>query len=368
MTIGMVKLGDIFDFKNGRAFKKEEWDVVGLPIVRIQNLNDFKASYNYFNGEYDKAIEINEGDLLFSWSGTVGTSFGPHLWSRERGLLNQHIYKLNFNKNIIKEYAYYALLAITKEIEKSVNGAVGLVHVTKKSLNEFRIPLPSIPVQKKIVAKLDGIFAEIDTATAAAEVNASNAEALFQSFLESLFFSISEKNEPLNLSKFIKLEYGKGLDDSDRELNGIYGAYGANGIKSRTNKFLYDKPSIVVGRKGSAGELTLVEEKFWALDVTYYVTHDTKKTELNFLYFALKMLNIPSLAKGIKPGINRNDVYNLKIAVPTLSEQKFLVEKILFVNRNLEIAKNSYKSKCNELAFLKQSILQKAFSGELVKD
>ena len=364
----MVKLGDIFDFKNGRAFKKEEWNLVGLPIVRIQNLNDFKATYNYFNGEYDKAIEINEGDLLFSWSGTVGTSFGPHLWSRERGLLNQHIYKLNFNKNIIKEYAYYALLAITKEIEKSVNGAVGLVHVTKKSLNEFRIPLPSIQKQQKIVAKLDAIFAEIETATVAAEANVNNAEALFQSFLENLFLRISEANKPLKLSNFIKLEYGKGLEDSDRELNGIYGAYGANGIKSKTNKFLYDKPSIVVGRKGSAGELTLVEEKFWALDVTYYVTHDFKKTDLTFLYYALKMLNIPSLAKGIKPGINRNDVYDLTIAVPILSEQKLLVEKILFVNKNLEIAKNLYKSKCNELTLLKQSILHRAFNSELVKD
>jgi len=235
-------------------------------------------------------------------------------------------------------------------------------------LATLEIPLPSLATQQKIVAKLDAIFAEIDTATAAAEANAINAEALFQSFLDNLFFNISKTNNPIKLSSVIKLEYGKGLEDNDRDLNGIYGAYGANGVKSKTNKFLYDKPSIVVGRKGSAGELTLVEEKFWALDVTYYVTHDTKNTDLNFLYYALKMLKIPSLAKGIKPGINRNDVYDLSIAVPILSEQKVLVEKILYVKKNLDIAKNLYKTKVSELNFLKQSILQQAFNGELVKD
>ena len=187
MTIEMIKLGEIFDFKNGRAIKKEEWNTVGLPIIRIQNLNDISASYNYFDGDYDKAIEVNEGDLLFSWSGTVGTSFGPHLWSRERGLLNQHIYKLTFKKEIFKEYAYYALLSITKEIEKSVNGAVGLVHVTKKSLNEFNIPLPSLSTQKIIVAKLDAIFNEIEIATLAAKSKVNELAVLKQSILQNEF-------------------------------------------------------------------------------------------------------------------------------------------------------------------------------------
>ena len=130
----MVRLGDLFDFKNGRSFKKSEWKSSGLPIIRIQNLNDISAAFNYFQSEYDKAIEVNSGDLLFSWSGTVGSSFGPHIWEREQGVLNQHIFKLNFKTDMVTKYAYFALLFITTEIERSVVGAVGLVHVTKKSL------------------------------------------------------------------------------------------------------------------------------------------------------------------------------------------------------------------------------------------
>ncbi|MBC7472307.1 MAG: restriction endonuclease subunit S, partial [candidate division SR1 bacterium] len=90
-----MKLGDIFEMQNGRAFKKEEWVDSGIPIIRIANLNGEKAEYNYFSGIYDNKIEINNGDLLFSWSGTIGTSFGPNYWERGKGVLNQHIYKFN---------------------------------------------------------------------------------------------------------------------------------------------------------------------------------------------------------------------------------------------------------------------------------
>ena len=132
----------------------------------------------------------------------------------------------------------------------------------------------------------------------------------------------------VKFSQLLKLEYGKALPDSDRDIDGMYAAYGANGEKSRTNKFLYDKPSIIVGRKGSAGELTLVKDKFWALDVTYYVTHDENKTDLIYLYYALQTKNLTSYARGVKPGINRNDVYDLEIPLPPLSTQQKIVAKL----------------------------------------
>ena len=108
----LVKLDNLFHFKNGRSFKKQEWKERGLPIIRIQNLNDVSQGYNYYEGDYDKLIEVNSGDLLFSWSGTVGSSFGPHIWDREKGVLNQHIYKLSKKQAIDTKYAFYCLKKI----------------------------------------------------------------------------------------------------------------------------------------------------------------------------------------------------------------------------------------------------------------
>jgi type I restriction enzyme S subunit len=123
----------------------------------------------------------------------------------------------------------------------------------------------------------------------------------------------------------LQLEYGKPLDDADRKVDGLYPVYGANGEKNRSDKFYFDKPSIIVGRKGSAGEVNLTEEKFWPLDVTYFVTFDERQYELRFLYYLLATLELPSLAKGVKPGINRNEVYSQVVKVPPLLEQQRIV-------------------------------------------
>jgi type I restriction enzyme S subunit len=80
-----------------------------------------------------------------------------------------------------------------------------------------------------------------------------------------------------------------------------------------------------VGRKGSAGEINLTEGPFWPTDVTYFVEHDERESDLRYLFYALKLLNLQKLAKGVKPGINRNDVYALKIPMPSLHEQKRIV-------------------------------------------
>jgi type I restriction enzyme S subunit len=73
------------------------------------------------------------------------------------------------------------------------------------------------------------------------------------------------------LGSVLKLEYGKPLPELDRDENGPFPAYGANGVKCRSKKFFVAEPSIVVGRKGSAGEVTLAEGRFWPLDVTYFL-------------------------------------------------------------------------------------------------
>lgn len=130
------------------------------------------------------------------------------------------------------------------------------------------------------------------------------------------------------LGNVIQLEYGKGLPDSKRKPNGKYSVFGANGEKARTDEFNCSKPSIIVGRKGSAGEINLSLEKSWVLDVSYFVTFDDKKYDLFFLYYLLNNLELPKLAKGVKPGINRNEVYAIDVNIPPLPEQKWIVSML----------------------------------------
>lgn len=164
------------------------------------------------------------------------------------------------------------------------------------------------------------------------------------------------------LGEVIKLEYGKPLDPADRVSDGEFPVYGANGEKDRTSRYYYDKPSIVVGRKGSAGELNLTEEKFWPLDVTYFVTHDESKTDLRFIFYVLKILNLPSLAKGVKPGINRNEVYSLCIPVPPLPEQQRIVAILDEAFDGIAAAKANAEQNLKNARALFDSYLQSVFT------
>ena len=104
-----MRVKDICNLQNGRAFKQSDWGSEGVPIIRIQNLNNESAPFNYYVGEYDSVHEIDNGELLFSWSGTPGTSFGAFRWYRGKGVLNQHIFKVIPKIEVNKDYLKYAL-------------------------------------------------------------------------------------------------------------------------------------------------------------------------------------------------------------------------------------------------------------------
>ncbi len=167
------------------------------------------------------------------------------------------------------------------------------------------------------------------------------------------------------LGEIIKLEYGKPLPKSNRDSKGEYPVYGANGVKSYSDKFYFDKPSIIVGRKGSAGELNLTEEKFWPLDVTYFITFDQKKYDLKFIYNLLETLNLTRLAKGVKPGINRNDVYSINVKIPdSFIEQKKIVKILDEVFEGIGKAKENADRNLQNSRELFESYLQSVFENK----
>ena len=151
-----VRVGQITILTNGYSFKPSDWNTTGLPIVRIQNLNNDSAPFNYFSGEIDEKYYLHGGELLFAWSGTPGTSFGAHVWSDTPAVLNQHIFKLSFSETAVyKQYYRLALNQRVLQLITSAHGGVGLQHVTKKVFENTLIPLPPLNEQIRIVNKLD---------------------------------------------------------------------------------------------------------------------------------------------------------------------------------------------------------------------
>jgi len=151
---------------NGRGFKPYEWETDGLPIIRIQNLNG-SPEFNYYSGSYNPKIEVENGDLLFAWSGSRGTSFGPHFWNGPRGVLNYHTWKVKVDERAISpDFFYHALRFLTRIIEDRAHGASALVHVQKWEMEKFGFPCPKDRAEQHAIAAAlsdaDGVVAGLE--------------------------------------------------------------------------------------------------------------------------------------------------------------------------------------------------------------
>ena len=169
--------------------------------------------------------------------------------------------------------------------------------------------------------------------------------------------------EKIELGEVLTLNYGKALPKAERNPSGQIPVYGANGIKDYADQALSNGPTLIIGRKGSAGQITRVDGDFWPLDVTYFTSHDQNRIDFDYLAYALSMLDLPSLARGVKPGINRDDVYALEILMPsTLDEQKRIVAVLDQAFTALDRARDCAEANLSNSQALYDSVIEKIFS------
>ncbi len=172
-----TRLGDIAEYVNGRAFKPSEWESEGLPIIRIQNLNNPQAAYNYTKKEFEEKYKVENGDLLFAWS----ASLGAFIWRGETAWLNQHIFKVKPRTFVSKTFLYYNLSHVVGQLYAKTHGS-GMVHITKKKFEDTKVILPPLAEQHRIVAKIEELFSELDNGV----VQLRQVQAQLKSYRQSV--------------------------------------------------------------------------------------------------------------------------------------------------------------------------------------
>jgi type I restriction enzyme S subunit len=159
-----MRIGDALTLINGRAFKPTEWTKSGVPIARIQNLNNSDASFNYYDGDLPEKFLLDDGDLLFAWSGTPGTSFGAHIWRGGKAWLNQHIFKVQFDESQFdKRFLQLAINQNLAEYIRAAHGGAGLAHITKGRFESSEIPVPPVGEQRRTVAEIEKQFTRLES-------------------------------------------------------------------------------------------------------------------------------------------------------------------------------------------------------------
>ena len=149
----MAKLGDIATYINGYAFKPQDWSDEGIPIIRIQDLTGNSYQANRYNGEYASKYEVTDGDVLISWS----ASLGVYIWHGEKAVLNQHIFKVVFDKErISKDFFVHQVGLILENAASDAHGAT-MKHLTKPVFDALPFYLPPYEKQCEIAEVLDKV-------------------------------------------------------------------------------------------------------------------------------------------------------------------------------------------------------------------
>lgn len=134
--------------------------------------------------------------------------------------------------------------------------------------------------------------------------------------------------EMVKLKRIVRFHYGAALKSSDRNDTGKVAVYGSNGQVGQHTESIVDYPTIVIGRKGSVGSVHLAPDGGWPIDTTYYTEIiDDEEVHLRYLFYALKRAELDRQAITTSiPGLSRQSLYETKIPLPPLAEQKRIAD------------------------------------------
>ncbi|RAO63424.1 Type I site-specific deoxyribonuclease [Micromonospora saelicesensis] len=149
-------LASLGTYLNGFAFKPQHWGESGLPIVRIRELLDPTVEPDRYEGPIAQSFSIDDGDLIFSWSGTLAALF----WDRGPAYLNQHLFKVSAAPDVDVRFLHHFIKFHLDGLAARSHGTT-MKHVTRRDLKDYLIELPSTGEQRQMADVLDAISEQI---------------------------------------------------------------------------------------------------------------------------------------------------------------------------------------------------------------
>lgn len=397
-----TRIAKLCSLSNGKAFKPTDWTKTGIPIVRIQNLNNPEAEYNLYSGTVEDKFRLCGGELLFAWSGTPGTSFGAHIWWGKEAVLNQHIFRVDFDEKFInKIYFKYAINQQLDMLISVAHGGAGLQHVTKGVFEATPIPLPPFAEQQSIVARIESLFAKLDEAKqkvqdALDSFEPRKAAILHKAFTGELSAKWRKEHgvgmeswENVSVSEIChSLKYGTAKKSSsegtvvvirmgnlqDGEISWDDLAYSDD--EEDIEKYKLMPGDVLFNRTNSpalVGKTSIYRGEYPAIYAGYLIKLDYDHSRVigDYLNYSLNTVSAKEYCNSVKiDGVNQSNINAQKIGayrfdMPKINEQSEIVRLLDALLAKEQQAKGAVEAVLDQIDLIKKAILARAFRGEL---
>ena len=139
-----------------------------------------------------------------------------------------------------------------------------------------------------------------------------------------------------SLSELVTIKYGKNQKKVENP-KGLYPIYGTGGLMGFASDFLYDKPSVLIGRKGSIEKVKYVEHPFWTVDTLFYTEVNENKVITKYLYYLMSLINFKSYNEGTSiPSLRTETLYRIELNIPPLTYQKEVLRILNAIDKKIE--------------------------------
>lgn len=344
----------------------------GVPVIRGNNLTIGFNTGRYIDDDYiflseKKAEELSKSealpeDIIVTARGTIGqTGIIPKKSRYKKYILSANQLRFRIDRQIANPlFVYYWLASkVMVRMMQNVSVNVGVPNLNLGNTRNLLVPLPPVPVQERIADILSAFDDKIELNNKISKNLEQMAQAIFKEwFIEKS--KIINQNAKLweekRLGEIMQFEYGKALKAEERKAGNIP-VVGSSGIVGTHNQKLVTGPGIVVGRKGTVGNIIWLDTDFYPIDTTFYVVSGLS---LYFCFFMLKRQKFITGDSAV-PGLNRNSALSHEIVVPP----KELIDKFEGRVKPLFQKIHNIKAENQKLAAFRDLLLPKLMSGKI---
>lgn len=366
------KIGSGATPRGGQGAYKES----GISLIRSLNVHDLEFRYKDLARIDDEQaaalsnVEVDACDVLLNITGASIARCVQVPLDVLPARVNQHVSILRPKKGLLdSRFLSYLLVSdATKNQLLNIGDKAGATRqaLTKAQLQAFAIPVPPLDEQKHIVAILDQAFAALDRARALAEANLADARALFQSELKAVFEDCGEGRNRISFDRLCDA-----ITPKVKIKRQDYLECGTHPIVSQEANLISGYWNDATALMGLGGPVVIFGDHTRCLkyvDFDFVVGADGTKVlkpktgvSAAYLYFGLRSQPI---AEG---GYARHFKLLREKSLPDIpiAEQTALANRLFGLEQKCYELARGYEAKLTDLANLRQSLLQKAFSGQL---